>query len=164
VGVAVSIGTAYFGDAIAKHHGLRPGALQLLHCASCFGTVLLGMLWKRATPAGGFWGLLAGTTSSVGMWAWVKVSPGAVKYVALSPQAQDQAQNMFRALWCWLICVVVTVVVSLITKPRPDAELTGLVYGLTAFRTRSRFRFSGGRFFWAVIVGIVFVILNIVFW
>ena len=39
------------------------------------GTVLLGMLWKRATPAGGFWGLLAGTVSSIGMWAWVKLDP-----------------------------------------------------------------------------------------
>jgi SSS family solute:Na+ symporter len=122
------------------------------------------MLWKRATPAGGFWGLLAGTTSSVGMWAWVKVSPGAVKYVALSPQAQDQAQNMFRALWCWLICVVVTVVVSLITKPRPDAELTGLVYGLTAIPHEEQVSVFRRPVFWAVIVGIVFVILNIVFW
>ena len=106
-------------------------ALFSFFIAPLFGTVILGMLWKRATPAGGFWGLLAGTLSSVGMYAWVKVDPNAVRYVALSLKAQDQAQNMFRALWCWLICVIVTVVVSLLTKPKPDAELKDLVYGLT---------------------------------
>ena len=38
---------------------------------------------------------------------------------------------MFRALWSALICVVVTVVVSMITQPRAEAELDGLVYGAT---------------------------------
>jgi len=102
--------------------------------------------------------------SSVGMWAWVKVDPGAVKYVALSMQAQDQAQNMFRALWCWVICVTVTVVVSLVTKPKPDAELTGLVYGLTTIPHEEHVSVFHRPVFWAVVVGAVFVILQIVFW
>ena len=140
VGVVVSIGTAYL---VMQSQSIMDyvQALFSFFIAPLFGTVLLGMLWKRATPAGGFWGLFAGTVSSVGMWAWVKVDPGAVKYVALSSHAQDQAQNMFRALWCWLICVAVTVVVSLVTKPKPDAELTGLVYGLTDDSAR-RARFA----------------------
>src|SRR5260370_15488002 len=130
VGVAVSIGTAYL---VMQSQSIMDyvQALFSFFIAPLFGTVILGMLWKRATPAGGFWGLFAGTLSSVGMWAWVKVNPDAVKYVALSSQAQDQAQNTFRALWCVLICGGVTVVVSLVTKPKPDAELTGLVYGVT---------------------------------
>src|SRR5712692_6784376 len=95
VGVAVSIGTAYL---VVRSQSIMDyvQALFSFFIAPLFGTVILGMLWKRATPAGGFWGLFAGTMSSVGMWAWVKVSPDAVKYVALSSQAQDQAQNMFR--------------------------------------------------------------------
>ena len=40
-------------------------ALFSFFIAPLFGTVILGMLWKRATAAGGFWGLLAGTVSSV---------------------------------------------------------------------------------------------------
>ena len=92
---------------------------------------MLGMLWKRATPAGGFWGLLAGTGSAIAMWAWVKIDPSAVQYVALSPDAKAMAENMFRALWSWLVCVVVTVV----RQPRHQAqarrELVGLVYGCT---------------------------------
>src|ERR1700683_655123 len=163
LGVAVSIGTAYL---VMNAQSIMDyvQALFSFFIAPLFGTVILGMLWKRATAAGGFWGLLAGTLSSVGMYAWVKVDPGAVRYVALSSQAQDQAQNMFRALWCWLICVAVTVVVSLVTKPKPDAELADLVYGLTPIPHEESVSFVRRPVFWAVIVGVVFVVLQIIFW
>jgi len=163
LGVAVSIGTAYL---VMNAQSIMDyvQALFSFFIAPLFGTVILGMLWKRATAAGGFWGLLAGTTSSVGMYAWVKVDPGAVRYVALSSQAQDQAQNMFRALWCWLICVVVTVVVSLATKPKPDAELADLVYGMTPIPHEEPVSVFRRPVFWAVIVGVVFVALQIIFW
>ena len=163
LGVGISIGTAY----LVMHAQSIMDYVQALFSffiAPLFATVLLGMLWKRATPAGGFWGLLAGTCSSVGMWAWVKVNPDVVKYLALSPHAQDQAQNMFRALWCGLICGAVTVVVSLATKPKPDAELTGLVYGLTAIPHEGHVSIFHRPAFWAAVVGVVFVALNIIFW
>ena len=163
LGVGISIGTAY----LVMHAQSIMDYVQALFSffiAPLFATVLLGMLWKRATPAGGFWGLLAGTGSSVGMWAWVKVNPDVVKYLALSPRAQDQAQNMFRALWCGLICGAVTVVVSLLTKPKPDAELTGLVYGLTAIPHEGHVSIFYRPAFWAAVVGVIFVALNIIFW
>jgi SSS family solute:Na+ symporter len=40
-----------------------------------FGTVILGMLWKRATPAGGFWGFVVAIVVSIGMWAYVHTFP-----------------------------------------------------------------------------------------
>ncbi len=163
LGVGVSIGTAYL---VMRSHSIMDYVQELFSffIAPLFGTVILGMLWKRATKAGGFWGLLAGISSSVGMWAWVKVDPAAVKYVALSSQAQDQAQNMFRALWCWLICVIVTVVVSLVTKPKSEAELTGLVYGATQIPKEEQVAIWHRPAFWAVVVAVVFVILQIIFW
>jgi solute:Na+ symporter, SSS family len=163
VGVIVSIGTAY----LVMHAQSIMDYVQSLFSffiAPLFGTVILGMLWKRATPAGGWTGLLAGTLSSVGMYAWVKVDPTAVRYVALSTQAQDQAQNMFRALWCWLICVIVTVVVSLLTKPKPDAELTNLVYGLTPLEAEEHVSLFHSPLFWGAVVGAGFIILQIIFW
>jgi SSS family solute:Na+ symporter len=163
LGVAVSIGTAYL---VMNAQSIMDyvQALFSFFIAPLFGTVILGMLWKRATSAGGFWGLLAGTLSSVGMYVWVKVNPEVVKYLALSSQAQDQAQNMFRALWCWLICVVVTVVVSLLTKPKTDRELADLVYGLTPIPHEEQVSIFHRPIFWAVIVGAVFVVLQIIFW
>jgi SSS family solute:Na+ symporter len=84
--------------------------------------------------------------------------------VALSSQAQDQAQNMFRALWCWLICVLVTVVVSMVTRPKSDQELSGLVYGLTPVPSVGKVSLVHRPIFWATVVTIVFVILQIIFW
>src|SRR5512143_1829455 len=40
-----------------------------------FGTVILGMLWKRASPAGGFWGFVAAILASIGMWTYVHTFP-----------------------------------------------------------------------------------------
>jgi SSS family solute:Na+ symporter len=40
-----------------------------------FGTVILGMLWKRATPAGGFWGFVTAILVSMGMWGFVHTFP-----------------------------------------------------------------------------------------
>ena len=130
-----------------------------------FGTVIFGMLWKRATPAGGFWGLLIGTVSSIAMWAWVKLDPSAIAYIALSPHAKDMAENMYRALWSWIICSAVTIVVSLLTKPKPASELKGLVYGETEIpHLKAVCRSFMRPIFWVVIVSLVFVVLNIIFW
>jgi SSS family solute:Na+ symporter len=41
------------------------------------------------------------------------------------------AQNFWTAIWAWTVCFVVTIIVSLLTRPRPDEELRGLVYTLT---------------------------------
>jgi SSS family solute:Na+ symporter len=56
------------------------------------------------------------------------------------------------------------VVVSLLTKPKPDAELTGLVYGLTPIPHEEKVSIWHRPLFWGVIVAIVFVILQIMFW
>ena len=163
IGVIISIGTAY----LVMHAQSIMDYVQALFSffiAPLFGTVLLGMLWKRATPAGGWAGLLAGTLSSVGMYTWVKLDPNAVRYVALSMDAQDQAQNMFRALWCCLICVIVTVVVSLVTKPKPDSELRDVVYGLTPIPKAEHTSWFHSPIFWGAVVAIAFVILQIIFW
>ena len=111
IGVIISIGTAYLvmqarrswtTSRRSSASSSRRSSVPLF--SACFGSA-------RPQPAVGpaFWPEHCRRSAC---------TPGsrstrAVRYVALSPQAQDQAQNMFRALWCWLICVIVTVVVSL---------------------------------------------------
>ena len=55
VGVIISVGTAYL---VMDFKSIMDyvQALFSFFIAPLFGTVILGMLWKRATPAGGFWG------------------------------------------------------------------------------------------------------------
>jgi SSS family solute:Na+ symporter len=163
VGVLISVGTAYLVMSFLSIMDYVQ-ALFSFFIAPLYGTVILGMLWKRATGPGGFGGLLAGTLSSIGMWAWVKLDPSALRYVALSPNARDMAENMYRALWSWIVCVVVTVMVSYMTKPKPDVELSGLVYGVTAIPREDEVPIYQRPVFWAAVVGVVFVILNIIFW
>ena len=163
IGVLISIGTAYLVMSFASIMDYVQ-ALFSFFIAPLFGTVVLGMLWKRATDAGGFWGLLAGTLSSIGLWGWVTVNPIALRYVALSSNAQAMAENMYRALWSWIICVVVTVVVSYLTKPKSDIELNGLVYGVTVIPHEAAVSIYHKPWFWAVIICVVFVVLNILVW
>jgi SSS family solute:Na+ symporter len=163
VGVIISVGTAYL---VMDFKSIMDyvQALFSFFIAPLFGTVILGMLWKRATSKGGFWGLLAGTLSSIGMWAWVKVDPAALRYVALSPHARDMAENMYRALWSWVICVLVTVVVSMLTAPKPESELKGLVYGVTEIPSEGDVSVFQRPWFWASVVGASLVAVNIFFW
>jgi SSS family solute:Na+ symporter len=163
LGVLASIGTAYMVMSFASIMDYVQ-ALFSFFIAPLFGTVLLGMLWKRASPAGGFWGLATGTAASIGMWAWVKLDPTALRYVAMSPNAKDMAENMFRALWSWLICLAVTVVVSLLTTPKPESELTNLVYGCTVIPSEGDLPVWQRPIFWACIVGAAFIAVNIIFW
>ena len=57
-----------------------------------------------------------------------------------------------------------TVVVSLMTKPKPDTELVGLVYGCTDIPSEGNLPVYQRPIFWAGVVGAAFVILQIVFW
>jgi SSS family solute:Na+ symporter len=163
IGVLISVGTAY----IVQHAASIMDYVQALFSffiAPLFGTVILGMLWKRATKAGGFWGLLAGTCTAIGLWVWVYRDPSALRYVALSPDAKAMAADMYRALWSWLVCVIVTIVVSLMTQPRSEAELEGLVYGATKIPEEHDDHWYQKPIFWATVIAVVFVAVNIIFW
>jgi SSS family solute:Na+ symporter len=163
IGVLISVGTAYLVMQFASIMDYVQ-ALFSFFIAPLFGTVVLGMLWKRATGSGGFWGLLCGTLSSISMWVWVKVDPSALRYVALSPHAKALAQDMYQGLWSFIVCVVVTGVVSLATKPMADNELTGLVYGLTKVPSIGDVPLYQKPLFWAAAVVVIFFVLNIIFW
>ncbi|HET9784557.1 MAG TPA: Na+/galactose cotransporter, partial [Terriglobales bacterium] len=162
-GVLLSIGTAYFVMQFASIMDYVQ-ALFSFFIAPLFATVILGMLWKRASSAGGFWGLLAGTASSIGMWLWVKSSPAALADIALSPHASVMAEDMYRALWSWSIAVVVTVAVSLATPPRRQAELEGLVYGCTLLPREGDLRLVERPGFWAVVIIVALFVVNLLVW
>jgi solute:Na+ symporter, SSS family len=163
IGMLVSIGTAYLVMNAASIMDYVQ-ALFSFFIAPLFGTVILGMLWKRATHWGGFLGLLAGTVSSIGMFIWVQGDAGALRYIAMSSDAKPMAENLYRALWSWIICVVVTVVVSLVTKPVPTEQLSGLVYGVTPIPHDGAMTIWQKPIFWAIVVIVVFFILNLIFW
>ncbi|MGH9476900.1 MAG: sodium:solute symporter family protein [Terriglobales bacterium] len=162
-GVLVSIATAYFVMQFASIMDYVQ-ALFSFFIAPLFATVILGMLWKRTTGPGGFWGLLLGTLSSVGMWLWVKFNPAALALIALSPHAKVMAEDMYRALWSWLIAMLVTITVSLATAPPKEAALEGLVYGCTRLPRQSVLPWTRRPLFWAMAMISVLFIANWIFW
>ena len=54
--------------------------------------------------------------------------------------------------------------VSLFTKPRPVAELDGLVYGATKLPKEEPVPFYKNEVAWAILVVVIFAALNIMFW
>jgi SSS family solute:Na+ symporter len=171
VGMAISVGTAY----LVMHAASIMDYVQELFSffiAPLFGTVILGMLWKRATKQGGFWGLLLGTASSIFMWLAVLHDKANIRFMILQPHAsadtiirvQAMAANLYRALWSWCVCVLVTIVVSYMTKPTPEAQLTGLVYGSTVIPHDGSRNIFEKPIFWAVVIATILFGLNIWLW
>src|SRR6202012_2244527 len=162
IGMLVSIATAYLVMNAASIMDYVQ-ALFSFFIAPLFGTVILGMLWKRATRAGGFWGLLAGTVTAISLWAWVEHDPSALRYVALSADAKAMAEDMYRALWSWMVCVIVTVIVSYMTQPKPVSELEGLVYGASRIPEEREEHWYQRPIVWAGVIAVLFGKLNILY-
>jgi SSS family solute:Na+ symporter len=163
IGVFISIGTAYLAMGFASIMDYVQ-ALFGFFIAPLFGTVLLGMMWKRVTKAAGFWGLLAGTLTSIGIFSAMKFDPRWIAVFALSPDAKGLAQDMYQSLWSCVTCVAVTLLVTLVTKPRPDAELKGLVYSLTEVAHEDRVGLLHRPIFWGGVAMALLVVLQIIFW
>ncbi|MGD0214631.1 MAG: sodium:solute symporter family protein [Terriglobales bacterium] len=167
-GIALSISAAY---AATRFNNIMD-FLQLVFAfvnAPLFATFLLGMFWKRTTGHAAFTGLLSGTAAAAihqGLTLPAGAAPG-IKggwLATIHSYPSEMAQNFWTAIWAWSVCFLVTILVSLITQPRKESELAGLVYSLTP-------RNSEGHLPWyqrPVVLGVVVLtlalILNIIFW
>jgi len=162
-GVIVSIGAAYL---VQQFHGIMDyvQALFSIFVAPLLAAILFGMFWKRATRWAGFLGLLLGILFSASMFVWVKLYPAKLAVVALSADAKPMAENVFRALWAFCFAAVIIIVVSLFTKAKPESELDGLVYGATVLPKEEWVPLYKREWFWAVLVGAIFVALNVMVW
>ncbi|MET0234750.1 MAG: Na+/galactose cotransporter, partial [Kibdelosporangium sp.] len=164
VGVVAAIGTAF----IAAGYENIMTYLQTLFSffnAPLFATFILGLFWKRMTPAAGWSGLVAGTLSAIGVF--VLASSGAVDWFG---DADSQGPSFVGAGVAFVVDILVSVIVSLATRPKPDSELAGLVWSLTP-RADRKHSVDGEDSGWyrrpgvlAVGVLALTVILNIIFW
>jgi solute:Na+ symporter, SSS family len=148
-GVLLSVVTAY----LALGFETIINYVQVLHgifLAPLFGTFLLGMFWRRTTGWGGFSGLVAGT------------GYGIITY--LITLDSGLGASMARAFFAWIVCLAVTIAVSLVTQPKPDDELRGLVWGLTEQKEAVEEAWYKKPWVLAVIVLTITVALNIYFW
>ncbi|MDT5101244.1 MAG: solute:Na+ symporter, family [Mycobacterium sp.] len=90
--------------------------------APLFATFILGMFWKRMTATAGWAGLVAGTLSAITVFVLSEV--GVINL-------PGQGMPFLAATAAFIVDIVVSVVVSLVTTPKPVAELAGFVYSET---------------------------------
>ncbi len=127
------------------------------------------MFWKRTTGHGAFIGLLAGT-SAAAMHQGLTLPAGAAAGVKggwlglLHTYPSEMAQNFYTAIWAFTVCFVLTVVVSLMTRPRPDAELVGLVHSLTEKPKEEPMAWYLRPVSLAVVIIVSLTVLNILFY
>ncbi|MGW5456660.1 sodium:solute symporter family protein [Nocardia sp. NPDC003979] len=96
--------------------------------APLFATFILGMLWKRMTAAAGWIGLVSGTLAAIVVFVLNETG-----VTSLS----GQGASFVAAGVAFVVDIVVSVAVTMVTRPKPAAELVGLVYSETpkALRT-----------------------------
>ncbi|GAB3271326.1 sodium:solute symporter family protein [Arthrobacter pigmenti] len=160
VGAAVTaIGTAFFA---AGYSNLMNYLQQLFSFfnAPLFATFILGMFWKRMTPTAGWVGLVLGTLSAVTVFVLAEVGVLALP---------GQGAAFVGAAAAFVVDIVASVIVTMFTRPKPAAELRGLVYSETPKSERTEER-TGENAVWyrstpllASIALVLIIVLNIVF-
>jgi SSS family solute:Na+ symporter len=166
-GVLLSIGAAYL---VTNFNNIMD-ALQLVFSivnAPLFATFLLGMFWKRTTGHAAFTGLLGGTAAALihhGLTIPADTAAGIhggwIYIVHHYPS--DMAQNFWTAIFAFSVNLIVTIVVSLVTEPRPETELVGLVYSLTPKPVETHLEWYQKPATLAIAVLAVLIVLNLVF-
>jgi SSS family solute:Na+ symporter len=167
-GIVISVGAAY----VATRFNNIMDMLQLVFAfvnAPLFATFLLGMFWKRATGHGAFVGLVSGTLSAA-IHHGLTLPKGALAGVkggwlaTLHTYPSEMAQNFWTAIFAWSACFLLTIVVSLLTRPREDHELTGLVWSLTERPRDENLAWHQKPALLAGFVILLVIVLNIIFW
>jgi SSS family solute:Na+ symporter len=162
VGVALSIGAAY----LAQYYNNIMDLLQFVFGfvnAPLFATFLLGMFWKRSTANGAFLGLVSGTVAAAATWGLTVAEGKGGVFGEIHTFRSVMAQNFWIAIIAFTSCFLITVLVSLVTRPRQEKELEGLVYGLTKIRHDEGARWYERPAYLAVLVLVLAIILNIWF-
>ncbi|SDX67261.1 solute:Na+ symporter, SSS family [Modestobacter sp. DSM 44400] len=126
-GTVIAIGTAL----IAAGYSNLMNYLQTLFGffnAPLFATFILGMFWKRMTPTAGWTGLVSGTGAAIVVF--VMNETGVISL-------PGQGAAFVAAAAAFVVDIIVSVAVSMVTAPKPVAELAGLVYSETPKEVRT---------------------------
>ncbi|MBI1344275.1 MAG: sodium/solute symporter [Terrimonas sp.] len=129
-GILISIATAY----IARSFNSIMDLLQLVFSfvnAPLFATFFLGMFWKKTTANGAFYGLLSGTAAAA-LTHGLTTAEGKGGWITNLHTFYSGTSQAFNIAWiAFVVCFIVTFLISLVTRPKAEKDLVGLVYSLT---------------------------------
>jgi SSS family solute:Na+ symporter len=127
IGCVLAIGTAFLAGSYQNLMDYIQSLFSFFN-APLFAIFIFGLFWKRMSPHAGWTGLISGTLAAV--LVDVLVRTGVL-------DLSNQAGAFVGASAAFVVAVGVGAIVSLATQPKPDAELVGLVWALTAKEDRS---------------------------
>ena len=166
-GILLSVAAAYAASAFNNIMDF----LQLIFAfvnAPLFATFALGMFWRRSTGHGAFAGLVMGTLAAA-VHHGVSLATRSIAGIKggyfgrLLEYPSELAQTFWTAIAAFTTCLLVTIVVSLVTRPRPEAELQGLVYSLTPRVREGQLHWTRRPVTLAVVVLTMTLFLNLLF-
>ena len=161
-GILISIATAY----IARSFNSIMDLLQLVFSfvnAPLFATFFLGMFWKRTTANGAFYGLLSGTVAAA-LTHGLTTAEGKGGWITSLHTFYSGTSQAFNIAWiAFVVCFIVTVLVSLVTKPKEESSLVGLVYSLTPRQKDAAKVWHKNPLILGLIILIITLVLNIIF-
>jgi SSS family solute:Na+ symporter len=136
--------------------------------APLFATFILGMFWKRMTATAGWVGLVSGTLAAILVAILGKDVLGPLS-TGLISGLSGQGASFVAAGAAFFVDLIVSVLVTMVTAPKPESELRGLVYSLTP---KADFHDANeGHLAWwqqptklAAVSGVLVIALNIIFW
>ena len=156
-GVIVGIGTAFIAAGFSNIMNYIQALFSLFN-APLFATFIVGMFWKRMSAWAGFWSLLLGTLSSLTLY---------LLYLAdVVTFNSDLEESFWGAGLAFGTAVVVAAAVTLVTQPKPESDLRGLVYGLAGPATSGDAILAADRVWWrnpALLGGIAVVLAFVLY-
>jgi solute:Na+ symporter, SSS family len=130
----VAIGTSYFAAGFPNIMAYLQTLFGFFN-APLFATFILGMFWKRMTATAGWVGLVAGTLAAV-LVAFLSEDAFGSFSTGTIPLA-GQGAAFVAASAAFIVDVVLSYVISLVTQPKPEGSLVGLVYSETPVEVRT---------------------------
>lgn len=161
-GILFSIATAYLAASFNNINDFLQLVFSFVN-GPLFATFLLGMFWKRTTGHGAFWGLVMGTLAAAATHG-LTIAEGKGGWISpVYEISSGMGQAFIVAAFSWIANFFSTIVVSLVTKPKPDEELKGLVYSLTekVYANETRWYMKAGPL--GLILLLITILLNIIF-
>ncbi len=131
---AIAIGTATFAASFSNIMTYLQTLFGFFN-APLFATFILGMFWRRMTPAAGWIGLVAGTVSAVVVAYLTEDAFGSLSLGVIPVGGQGAA--FLAASTAFVVDIALSVLVSTVTKPKPVEHLVGLVYSETPVEMRT---------------------------
>ena len=124
----IAIGTATFAASYTNIMNYLQTLFGFFN-APLFATFILGMFWKRMTATAGWAGLVSGTLAAVLVGIASEDALGNLSQGWLS--LSGQGASFAAAGAAFVVDILVSAAVTMVTTPRKESELRGLVYSLT---------------------------------